>query len=82
MRPGGLYFLEDLHVGRRSSYDQTGGHGVVSEVIQAWQHQLLTGERFDAAWAGVRALPPDAAFVGCSHRICVVMKDASYVSSV
>ena len=76
VRAGGLYFMEDLHVGRRKSYDQTGGHGVVSEVLQAWQHQLLTGERFDAAWAGVRALPDAAAFVGCSHRICVVMKDA------
>lgn len=76
VRAGGLYFLEDLHVGRRSSYDKTGGHGVVSEVIQAWQYQLLTGERFDAAWAGARALPLGAAFVGCSHHICVVMKDA------
>ena len=41
VKPGGVYFIEDLQVGRHHRYDDSEGHGVVSDVIQAWIEQLL-----------------------------------------
>ena len=47
VRPGGLYFMEDLQVGRYARdggghrYDDSLGNSVVSDVIQSWTEQLL-----------------------------------------
>ena len=38
---GGLYFLEDLNVGRLARWDPTHGEYVVSDILQAWQEQLV-----------------------------------------
>ena len=37
---GGLYFLEDLNVGRLARWDPTHGADVMSDILQAWQEQL------------------------------------------
>lgn len=39
--PGGLYFLEDLLVGRHTKWDDTRGTAVISDVLQAWTDQLI-----------------------------------------
>lgn len=48
LNAGGVYFLEDLHVGRATdatnpveNYEDTNGKRVVSEVMQAWIEQKL-----------------------------------------
>merc|ERR1711918_218223 len=42
VKPGGLYFLEDLQVGRGQ---EKSGDPVVSDIIQDWIEQLLTSSR-------------------------------------
>eukprot|EP00966_Prymnesium_polylepis_P212279 4917263-Prymnesium_polylepis.1 len=49
LRPGGLYFLEDLQLGRaaragivgKQRFEDTNGTSVVADVIQSWVEQLL-----------------------------------------
>eukprot|EP00667_Euglena_gracilis_P007894 EG_transcript_7974 len=41
--PCGLYFLEDLTVGRARRYDDTHLQMVVSDVLQAWVEELVVG---------------------------------------
>ena len=48
LQPGGVYFMEDLQVGRATdpkytseNYEDTGGVRVVSDVMQSWTEQLL-----------------------------------------
>ena len=48
LAPGGLYFLEDIQLGRyapakpaRHIFDDTNGEAVVSDVVQAWIEQKL-----------------------------------------
>lgn len=43
--PGGFYFIEDLQVGRHSSWDTTHGRAVMSDVLQSWTEQLLVSDR-------------------------------------
>jgi len=38
---GGVYIMEDLHVGRHRVFDNTNASAVVSDVLQAWQEQLV-----------------------------------------
>ena len=61
LKPGGLYFMEDLQVGRweeettfrrnrkppvtKGPYDDTHGKHVMSDVLQDWIEQLLISER-------------------------------------
>ena len=69
LRPGGLYFFEDLLVGRHNRYDDTAGRAVVSDVLQAWMEQLLIPPNY-----GQRA--------GCSgprDRNCVNAKAPAHV---
>ena len=44
VRPGGIYILEDLMVGRTRVFDDTGGAAVLSDVLQAWTDQLIIPE--------------------------------------
>ena len=47
VKPGGVYFIEDLSVGRLSGWEDTNGAMVVSDVIQAWTEQLLIATHFN-----------------------------------
>ena len=92
VKKGGVYFMEDLHVGRIPGYEDTRGDAVVSDVIQAWIEQLLVVSQFTqgrrVAWGEHPAhtqafyararhpLPPDVAFVFCQHEACVIGKKA------
>jgi len=46
--PGGLYFLEDLLVGRSARWDETHAKAVISDVVQAWVEQLIIPARYGA----------------------------------
>jgi len=67
VEPGGLYFLEDLQVGRWTPYD-TGGV-VMSDMVQAWVEQLLTQEV-----GGDLPLPEGVQSMFCQAEACVLMK--------
>mmetsp|Transcript_32218 Transcript_32218/g.69246 ORF Transcript_32218/g.69246 Transcript_32218/m.69246 type:complete len:324 (-) Transcript_32218:216-1187(-) len=93
VKEGGVYFMEDLHVGRIPDYEDTRGDAVVSDVIQAWIEQLLVVPTYTkgrkVAWGSRPAhmqafyararhpLPPDVAFVFCQHEACVIGKQTS-----
>jgi len=69
VRPGGLYFIEDLHVGYTTRYDDTRGTAVISDIVQAWTAQLAG---LPAPDGRLRKLPEGAAFVACQTRACVI----------
>jgi len=88
VKPGGLYFLEDLHVGRHEGWDDTGGKMVMSDIIQAWTEQLLiaknpdpeiakTGNPASLQWP----LPDAVDFILCQREACVVGKSATIASA-
>jgi hypothetical protein len=67
VKPGGLYFLEDLQVGRVGGYAD--GGVVMSDMVQAWVEQLLTHTpRADLP------LPQGVQSIFCQAEACVLMK--------
>jgi len=67
VNPGGLYFLEDLQVGRIDGYAD--GGVVISDLVQAWVEQLLTHHaRSDLP------LPEGVQSIFCQAEACVLMK--------
>ena len=85
--PGGVYFLEDLNVGRPKRWDDTNGNQVVSDILQSWNDQFLV-HPFEAlpqhpSPANLHAAqtrkkfqkPPNVAFVFCQDAACVVGKE-------
>jgi len=76
LRPGGLYFLTDLGVGRYTPFEDSRGKAPVSDVLQGWADTLLVDQA--PTWLGYRAptqreararrrdhpaMPPDVAFI-------------------
>ena len=53
VKRGGLYFIEDMLVGRHPKYDDTKGDAIMSDVIQSWIEQLTVNPRTH------KALVPD-----------------------
>jgi hypothetical protein len=80
VKPGGLYFIEDLQVGRTRGYEDTGGTRIVSEVIQAWTEQLIISA---PQWGRPRSdlvskhpLPKAVESIFCQHEACVLVKQS------
>ena len=48
MKPGGFYFIEDLHVGRHAGWDKTRGEAVMADVLHAWNEQLMMNAAYGA----------------------------------
>ena len=75
--PNGVYFIEDMHVGRTSHYEDTFGRTIIADAVRNWLPQLMaidasgnaTGSR-----AGFHKLPRGATFILCSGRSCAVGK--------
>jgi hypothetical protein len=83
VKPGGLYFLEDLHLGRHNGWDDTGGKMVMSDILQAWTEQLLIGQSSSADAAKTLdtsslkwPLPDSVEFILCQREACVVGKSS------
>mmetsp|Transcript_43571 Transcript_43571/g.125769 ORF Transcript_43571/g.125769 Transcript_43571/m.125769 type:complete len:294 (-) Transcript_43571:60-941(-) len=83
VRPGGLYFLEDLQVGRMRQFSESSGadHVAMSDVIQAWIEQLLIQKTLHPGApetvkrsALEHPLPADVAFILCQPEACMVAK--------
>lgn len=68
LNPGGLYFIEDLHVGRRPSYFGSTQH-IMSDVIQGWVHALLMPNPDIPI-----PLPFGVKFIFCQAEACVIGK--------
>ena len=60
VRPGGIYFMEDLSVGRLSAWEDTNGTAVISDIIQAWIEQLLVATHFHKKYDAEHAVNWDA----------------------
>ena len=63
VRPGGLYFIEDLQVGRHAAWDNTGGEAVMSDVLQSWVDQLLVADKYSknaGCYSRLKRAPPHA----------------------
>ena len=84
VKPGGLYFLEDLQAGREPPVSPP----VVSDVLQAWIDQLLFPPKSPPArkehpsevpnvHMAVSTLPHDLAFITCQREACVLGKACS-----
>jgi len=68
VKPGGLYFMEDLQVGR--VYPWADGGVVMSDIVQAWIEQLLTQKtRADLP------LPAGVQSIFCQAEACMLKKD-------
>lgn len=72
VKKGGLYFVEDLQVGRRERFDDMEGHVVMSDILQSWVEQLLIEgasvkqQRFP--------MPEDIDYILCQKEACVIAK--------
>jgi len=81
VKPGGLYFIEDMHVGRRKDmgYSADGAGGpVMADVIEAWIDQLIitTGRNFahNDGQSVVHKLPHKVHMISCLDEACVISK--------
>lgn len=92
VKPGGLYFIEDLHVvrnapGRRFG-DDTNGKFIMADVIQDWIDQLMVPRKrsmYDHVLGRKKhRLPSDVKWITCQLEACVIAKyeenDAARVS--
>ena len=86
VKPGGVYFIEDLQAGRSPSvdnkftYEDTNGQAVVSDIIQAWIEQLLLTARVGSN-VGPREsqktkfpLPDGVEGIFCQSEACMIAK--------
>lgn len=81
LRPGGLYFIEDLQVGRNgTSFNSDLGkeHPVMTDVIQSWIDQItVPAEATHGSYVHNRKhypLPPRVKWIMCQYESCVVAK--------
>lgn len=89
--PGGLYFIEDLHVGRKDRWDDTKGEAVMADVLQAWMEQkmIFSSWRDGSAsnYANRQAqqrvakwpVPKNVAFIFCQNAACVIGKTTNNI---
>jgi len=76
VKPGGLYFIEDLQVGREPHYADHCGC-VVAEMLSSWVQQLSIPETpgLGSSWSGhIYPMPLDVDFVLCQREACVIGK--------
>ena len=81
VRPGGLYFLEDLHVGRSVHNLRERSVPVVSDLLSCWTDQLLMSQApggilsHSAELMRMRyPVPSDVKWILCQQSACVIGK--------
>jgi hypothetical protein len=81
LKPGGYYFLEDLHVGRKPGYFHPHQTPPVTIIIQTWIDHLNIGAKYPE-WLSPHAaeliarypLPHGLEGIFCQLEACVLMK--------
>lgn len=71
VRRGGMYFMEDLQVGRTRPYEDTNFTAVMSDIIQEWMDQLLIRRPKERSRF---PLPLEVESIFCQREACVIMK--------
>ena len=74
LRPGGLYFLEDLQVGRRDG-DKNRNAPAVADVVKSWIDQLLV---YPADSDHTYPIPAHVESIFCQLEACVITKRAPH----
>ena len=75
VRPGGVYFIEDMHVGYMGNYEDTKGKMIMPDVVRGWLAQLAPDAPAPPRrLEGLRRLPDGARFIACVPRACAVGK--------
>lgn len=78
--PGGLYFIEDMHVGRVGKYiGEECGSVIMSEKLNEWSNQLIY-KTFPANYKYKYELPKDLIFIHCQVEACVLGKRSGQVN--
>ena len=71
IKPGGLYFIEDLQVAEHTSFrDMTGQKRTMIDYIHKWNKEMLLWAEFK----GIRTAPPGIAMISCQTEACVFRK--------
>ena len=74
VKPGGFYFIEDLHVSRTKTYEDTNGELIMVDVISDWNEQLIIPSRKPLV---KHKLPSRVKFIMCQAEACVISKCAA-----
>jgi hypothetical protein len=71
LKPGGIYIIEDLQVGRKEPYFAKGDK-VVADLMSTWVNQLLIpGEQHE------NPIPPEVKWIFCQDEACAIGKRES-----
>lgn len=76
LKPGGLYFVEDMHPGRATGWPQTtpkDREAVWSDIIQAWIEQLTIEPSSWKPAARRHPKPADVAYIACQKEARVIL---------
>eukprot|EP01041_Mallomonas_annulata_P012383 gene12383-26050_t len=76
--PGGLYFVEDIQVGRSPRFQQGQGQGKKApafiDVVHHWVEQLGTGKAIPRRGGMTIPLPRHVKWIMCQMEACVIAK--------
>jgi hypothetical protein len=74
VKPGGVYFIEDMHVGRTPPFNSE-GYPVMADVIKSYIDQLIFPNRYaDSSVGEFHKIPDDIDFISCQREACVMGK--------
>lgn len=75
LKPGGMYFVEDLQVGlsQEAWQDRLPGGKTMSDVMQSWVNSLLVGEYVQQSFP----MPKNLQSIFCQREACVLFKGKS-----
>ena len=73
--PGGIYFIEDMLVGRTSRYDDSRGKRISADVLKSWIDQLaIPVGRHNPHHVYDHVIPPDIQAISCAASHCAIHK--------
>ena len=75
LKPGGVYFIEDLHVNRDKRWRGSGP--IMLDVLHDWQESLLTRQRFNFKLIGDNLPPSHIKSIDCMAEACAITKCTS-----
>ena len=71
VKPGGLYFIEDMQVTQEHHYrDYTGKNRSMMNYIHKWNTEMILHQHYK----GIRTAPPGIAMIICQFEACALRK--------